>query len=119
MTGTGLKKCVPTTCERRRADTAAASRVTEIELVLVPMMARAGRSASSSASNDRLMASSSKTASMASTAPPAASASEAVAATRASWAADSAAVRRPLRTARSRLPAMRARPASARASSGS
>ena len=50
MTGTGLKKCVPTTCGRRRADTAAASRVTEIELVLVPMMARAGRSASSSAS---------------------------------------------------------------------
>ena len=49
MTGTGLKKCMPTTCGRRRGDTAAASRVIEIELVLLPMIARAGRSASSSA----------------------------------------------------------------------
>src|SRR3989304_1785329 len=69
MTGTGLKKCMPTTRDRRSGETAAASRVMLMELVFEARTASDGARRSRSASSVRLTASSSKTASTTRAAP--------------------------------------------------
>ena len=119
MTGTGLKKWTPTNRGRRSGATAAASRSIEIELVFVPKMAPGGAIRSSSAHRRVLTSTSSKTAS---TTRSARSARGQLGPSPRPGRASAPAPRpssRPFATARSRLPAIRSRPASARASSGS
>ena len=72
MTGTGLKKCIPTNRPRRSSPTAAASASIEIELVFEAKIAPAGARPSSSDQKARLTSMSSK---IASTTRPAAAAS--------------------------------------------
>ena len=118
MTGTGLKKCIPTNCSRRSRETASARRWIAIDEVFEAKIAAGGASPSSSRQRADLTARSSKTASMTRSAvatPP----RSAVGSMRAKVASRSSWLRRPLATARSRLDAIRSRPASARARSGS
>ena len=63
ITGTGLKKCIPTTCAGRRV--AAASEVIDIELVFEARIASRGRSSSRRRNSSRFTATSSTTASTA------------------------------------------------------
>ena len=64
MTGTGLKKCIPTNRSRRSRATASASRWIAIDEVFEAKIAAAGASASRSRQSADLTARSSKTASM-------------------------------------------------------
>ena len=63
ITGTGLKKCIPTNRERRPSPTAAARRSMAIELVLDAKIVSAGASPSSAVHSFVLTATSSNTAS--------------------------------------------------------
>jgi hypothetical protein len=118
MTGTGLKKCIPQKLLRRPGASASARRSIEMELVFEAKTARPGARPSSSAHSLRLTASSSKTASTTRSAS-SATAIRAVAATRSAISLAAVASILPFATARSRLATIRARPASARARSGS
>ena len=118
ITGTGLKKCIPTKRSRRPGETAAARASIEIELVFEAKIAPAGARASSWRQSVRLTSTSSNTASTTRSASRTEDMSD-VAATRARIASRAAWSSFPLATARSRFPAIRFRPASARARSGS
>ncbi len=118
MTGTGLKKCIPMNRRRRPGPTAAARSPMEIEDVFVAKIAASGAATSRSDHSRDLTSTSSKTASMTRSAAPACPRS-AVGSTRARVVSRSSAPSRPLLTARSRLAAIRSRPAWARVRSGS
>ena len=118
ITGTGLKKCIPQNAGLRDGASTSARRSMEMELVFEAKMARPGASASSAAQSVRLTSSSSKTASTTRSASAAASI-RSVAAIRSPISSAAVASSLPLATPRSRLPRIRARPAPARASSGS
>ena len=64
MTGTGLKKCIPTKRSRRSGETASASRSMEIELVFEAKIVAAGARSSSWRQRACFTARSSKTASI-------------------------------------------------------
>ncbi len=109
ITGTGLKKCIPITRSGLRV--AAASRVIEIDEVLVARIAPCGSSPSSSSKICRFSSKRSLAASTASSTPaspfcPPSPASPVVKQMRSSAAAAAASVSLPLRTSRARLPAI-------------
>ena len=118
MTGTGLKKCMPRNRSRRAEAVASASRRIAIELVFDAKIASGAASWSSERHSSCLTPRSSNTASTTRSASATRATSD-VAVTRASVASRSSGVTLPFATDRSRLPAIRSRPASARSRSGS
>jgi hypothetical protein len=111
ITGTGLKKCIPTNRARRSSPTDDANRSIAIEEVFVAKIAEAGASPSSADQSAVFASTSSKIASTTSPTSVAPATRSSVALMRPRIASRSASLRRPFPTDRSRLPAIRSRPA--------